>query len=164
MAAHDLAIGTVAERTGCTVPTIRYYEEIGLLPHARRSANGRRYYQEEDVRRLLFIRRCRDFGFPIEQVKELAHLFEDGDRACSEVRDLAQVHLEQVRARLKEMRQLESSLAGFVSNCDAACSSGPTRNCVIIEDLSKVDASAATGAGCCQPSAAQPKRTPRARP
>jgi DNA-binding transcriptional MerR regulator len=164
MASRDLAIGVLSGRTQCTVPTIRYYEEIGLLPHAERGANGHRYYGEEDVRRLQFIKRCRDFGFPIEQVKQLAGLFEDGDRACVEVRDLAQVHLEQVRAKLKEMRQLESSLAGFVSSCNTACSSGPTRNCVIIEDLSTVDTSGNTSSCCPPPAPVGRKRAAKARP
>jgi len=143
MSSPPLSIGALAERTQCTVPTIRYYEEIGLLPHAGRAANGHRHYGEPDVRRLLFIKRCRDFGFPIEQVKQLVHLFEDGDRACMEVRDLAQARLDQVRARLEEMRQLEASLALFVDSCNTACRGGATRDCTIIEDM----ATAKTGSG-----------------
>ncbi len=110
----------------------------------------------DDVRRLTFIKRCRDFGFPIEQVKHLVELFENGDRACQEVRDLAQVHLDQVRAKLEEMRQLEASLATFVDSCNSTCSGGATRDCTIIDDLSAVGAHAGT-MGCCQP----PARTPR---
>jgi DNA-binding transcriptional MerR regulator len=135
MAALKLTIGALSSETHCTVPTIRYYEQIGLLPRPARASNGHRYYREDDLKRLTFIKRCRDFGFPIEQVRDLAGLFEDGDRACVEVRDLAQVHLEQVRAKLEEMRQLEASLEAFVGSCDAACNGGPTRDCVIIEDM-----------------------------
>lgn len=130
-----LTIGALAEGTACTVPTIRYYEQIGLLPRPQRAANGHRYYRAQDLKRLGFIKRCRDFGFPIEQVRELAALFEDGNRACVEVRDLARIHLDGVRRKLEEMRQLEKSLEAFVTGCDRACSGGPTRNCVIIEDL-----------------------------
>ena len=134
----QLTIGALASGTNTNVPTIRYYEEIGLLPHAARAANGHRYYSDSDMSRLRFIKRCRDFGFPIEQVRELVQLFEDGDRACVEVRDLAKVHLSTVKEKLMEMRQLERSLAAFVASCDAACCSGPTRDCSIIEDLSSV--------------------------
>lgn len=134
----ELTIGHLASHTKTNVPTIRYYEEIGLLPRARRAANGHRYYREEDLKRLSFIKRCRDFGFPIEQVRELVGLFENGDRACVEVRDMAQVHLNGVREKLEEMRQLEASLAAFVASCDEACCKGPTRNCAIIEDLSAI--------------------------
>ncbi|GAB3554628.1 helix-turn-helix domain-containing protein [Noviherbaspirillum agri] len=146
-----LTIGALATHTSTSVPTIRYYEEIGLLPQAQRSANGRRYYRDADLKRLTFIKRCRDFGFPIEQVRELVKLFEDGDRSCIEVRDLAQVHLDTVRAKLEEMRQLEAGLASFVESCDEACCQGATRDCTIIVDLSAVepDISASDQGGCC---------------
>lgn len=147
----QLTIGTLATRTKTNVPTIRYYEEIGLLPHAERGANGHRYYRDADLRRLTFIKRCRDFGFPIEQVRELVKLFEDGDRACLEVREMAQMHLDAVRAKLDEMRQLEAGLQSFVASCDDSCCKGPTRNCAIIEDLSASDPirQPASSASCC---------------
>jgi DNA-binding transcriptional MerR regulator len=155
----NLTIGVLASHTKTNVPTIRYYEEIDLLPRAQRAANGHRFYREADLKRLIFIKRCRDFGFPIEQVRELVALFEDGDRACIEVRDLAQVHLNSVREKLKELRQLETSLAAFVTSCDEACCAGPTRDCVIIEDLSLIEASptSTAPAGCCAPSSAAQK-------
>jgi DNA-binding transcriptional MerR regulator len=133
---RQLTIGALASGANTNVPTIRYYEEIGLLPNAARAANGHRYYSEADLSRLRFIKRCRDFGFPIDRVRELVQLFEDGDRACVEVRDVAKAHLGMVREKLAELRQLERSLAGFVASCDAACCTGPTRDCSIIEDLS----------------------------
>ena len=136
-----LTIGTLSERTRCTVPTIRYYEQIGLLPQPERSSNGHRYYRDEDLKRLTFIKRCRDFGFPIEQVRGLVGLFEDGGRACVEVRDLAQEHLGQVRAKMLEMRELEASLAVFVDNCNSACNGGLTRDCVIFDQITSTDTS-----------------------
>jgi DNA-binding transcriptional MerR regulator len=136
MTVPNLPIGTLSSQAGCSIPTIRYYEKIGLLPSPDRASNGHRYYREGDLKRLTFIRRCRDFGFPIEEVRELVDLFEDGDRACLEVRDLAQARLADVRTKLEEMRQLETSLAAFVGTCSAACGGGLTRNCVIIDDLS----------------------------
>jgi DNA-binding transcriptional MerR regulator len=158
----QLTIGALATQTRTNVPTIRYYEEIGLLPHAQRAANGHRYYRDADLKRLTFIKRCRDFGFSIEQVRELVKLFEDGDRACIEVRDMAQMHLDAVRAKLEEMRQLESSLMAFVASCDDACCKGPTRDCAIIEDLSAPDPKLqpASSASCC---AAPSKRTKQAK-
>ncbi len=85
----QLRIGALAERAGTNAPTIRYYEEIGLLRPADRQAGGQRAYGEEDVRRLAFIRRCRDFGFSIEQVRSLVALVQDRERSCMEARDLA---------------------------------------------------------------------------
>ncbi|MQA37068.1 MerR family transcriptional regulator [Rugamonas aquatica] len=146
----NLTIGTMSAQTRCSVPTIRYYEKIGLLPSPDRASNGHRYYREVDLKRLTFIKRCRDFGFPIEQVRELTDLFEDGDRACVEVRDLAKVHLDEVRAKLAEMRELEASLAAFVCSCDTACSGGRTKDCVIIDDLATPASSiASAGVSCC---------------
>jgi len=147
-----LTIGALSARTNCTVPTIRYYEQIGLLPRPARASSGHRYYRDVDLKRLTFIKRCRDFGFPIEQVRVLAGLFEDGDRDCVEVRDLAQVQLEQVRGKLEELRQLEVSLEAFVGSCNAACSGGLTKDCVIIGDLTAPCAGAsrlAHSASCC---------------
>ncbi|CAN7594936.1 helix-turn-helix domain-containing protein [Pseudoduganella sp. LjRoot289] len=149
----NLTIGTLSSQTGCSVPTIRYYEKIGLLPSPGRASNGHRYYRDDDLKRLTFIRRCRDFGFPIDDVRELVDLFEDGDRACLDVRDMAQARLDDVRAKLGEMKQLEASLASFVCSCNAACGGGLTRDCVIIDDLSlpESEPQGKAGGGCCAP-------------
>lgn len=133
----SLRIGGLAKRTGTNAPTIRYYEEIGLLPPADRRDGGQRCFDDEDVKRLTFIRRCRDFGFPIEQVRTLVSLMHDRSRSCNEARDLAQGHLETVRAKLVELKALERSIAGFVESCDASCAGGPGPDCVILEDLSE---------------------------
>lgn len=156
MSQSNLTIGTLASRTSTTVPTIRYYEEIGLLPHAQRATSGHRNYQEDDLIRLTFIKRCRDLGFSIERVRELVKLFEDGDRSCNEVRDMAQVQLDALRVKMEQMQQLEASLAAFANNCSvASCGDGTTRNCTIIEDWSAVDSklSQGTAVSCCQASA-----------
>ena len=146
MGNENLSIGALAKQVQCTVPTIRYYEEIGLLPHATRATNGRRYYGDADHKRLLFIKRCRDFGFPIDQVRNLVNLFENGDRACVEVRDLAQEHLNAVQTKIAEFRQLEANLTAFVESCDAACCGGTANDCTIIENLSSTGS--ITGKGC----------------
>ncbi|QNA91102.1 MerR family DNA-binding protein [Massilia sp. Dwa41.01b] len=125
----------MAASTACSVPTIRYFEQIGLLPRPQRGANGHRYYRPADLRRLGFIKRCRDFGFPIEQVRAMAALFEDGGRPCAEVRSLAQSQLDEVRHKIGEMRRLESSLAAFVNRCDASCSGAPASDCFTVEDM-----------------------------
>jgi DNA-binding transcriptional MerR regulator len=133
-----LKIGGLADRSGTNAPTIRYYEEIGLLRPADRQSGGQRTYGDADVKRLTFIRRCRDFGFSIEQVRSLVALVEDRDRSCMDARDLAQAHLTAVRARLTELKALERSIAGFVASCDASCAGGPGPDCVILEDLSRI--------------------------
>ena len=133
----QLRIGALAERAGTNAPTIRYYEEIGLLRRADRQTGGQRAYGEEDVRRLAFIRRCRDFGFSIEQVRSLVALVQDRERSCMEARDLAHEHLTAVRAKLSELKALERSIAGFIATCNASCAGGPGPDCTILEDLAK---------------------------
>jgi MerR family copper efflux transcriptional regulator len=147
----NLSIGLVARRTGATVPTVRYYEEIGLLPPAKRTEAGQRSFDEATVRRLVFIRRCRDFGFSIDQVRELVGLVDQPDRPCMEVRDIAATHLEQVRQKLVELKELEASLNAFVCSCETACAGGSAVDCTILEDLALPADKARVGqrASCC---------------
>jgi MerR family copper efflux transcriptional regulator len=137
-----LAIGQLARAAGVTTPTIRYYEEIGLLPPARRSASGQRSYDSGDIERLTFIRRCRDFGFSIDEVRDLAGLSISAEQDCTAVRDMARARLNEVRARLAELRALETSLNVFAERCDTACAGGPGRDCAVFETIR-------TGDACC---------------
>ena len=133
----DIKIGALANQTGTNAPTIRYYEEIGLLRSAGRQAGNQRVYGDADVKNLTFIRRCREFGFSIDQVRSLVALVQDPASSCVHARDLAQEHLIAVRAKLAELKALERSLAAFVVNCDASCVGGAGPDCVILDDLSK---------------------------
>jgi DNA-binding transcriptional MerR regulator len=121
----------LAERTGTTVPTIRYYEEIGLLRPAARSG-GQRTYDNEDVRRLAFVRRCRDFDFSIPEVRALLSLMQDR-KSCTEARNLAEGRLVELRRRLAELKALETTIASLVTECDASCAGGPAQDCVILQ-------------------------------
>ena len=132
-----MKIGELARRTRTNAPTIRYYEEIGLLPAPARRDGGQRSYGDGDSRRLTFIRQCRAFGFPIEQVRSLVALTEDQDRSCTEARSIAQVHLDAVRDKLGELKRLERSLTDFIKHCDAVCSGGPGPDCVILQDMAE---------------------------
>jgi DNA-binding transcriptional MerR regulator len=144
--ATDLSIGVLAERTGCSVPTIRYYEEIGLIPKAKRRPSGHRVYDAGAEELLGFIRRCRDFGFPVEQVRKLVALSQSSDRDCFETLEIAQTHLRAVRAKLAELRTLERSLARFAKSCSDMCAGGPAAQCSILKDMA---ASPTATAGCC---------------
>lgn len=99
-------------------------------------------YGDADLRRLTFIRRCRDFGFSIEQIRQLVTLTPDRD--CAAARDLVAVQLDEVRRKLKECRALERTLQKFVDECNRECAGGPARTCVILEDLA-----AAKQPSCC---------------
>lgn len=141
------SIGAASKQTGCSVPTIRYYEEVGLLPPAPRTESNQRHYDQAAIRRLTFIRRCRDFGFTIEQVRELVGLVDKPNQDCVEVRDIAQMHLQDVQKKLAEFQALEASLSAFVCSCNSACAGGPAGDCTILEDL----AAAVPASGCSQP-------------
>ncbi|TWO70970.1 helix-turn-helix domain-containing protein [Caenimonas sedimenti] len=147
------SIGAAAKQTGCSVPTIRYYEEVGLLPPAPRTEGNQRHYDDAAIRRLAFIRRCRDFGFTIEQVRELVGLVDEPDRDCVEVRDIAQTHLQEVQKKLAELQALQAGLSAFVRSCDAACAGGLAADCTILEDLAAPDHGPSTRANsarsCC---------------
>ena len=141
----DLSIGALAERSGCNVPTIRYYEAIGLLPKANRDPGGRRIYANDDQRRLTFVRRCRDFGFSIEKVRALVRLTQAIGGDCVDARDMAQAQVKIVRLKLTELHALEATLIGLVDQCDASCAGGPSADCVIFDKLTDTKSSSCCG-------------------
>jgi DNA-binding transcriptional MerR regulator len=126
-----LRIGDLARRTGTTVPTIRYYEQIGLLRAAARS-RGQRTYDNEDVRRLSFIRRCRDFDFSIDDIRALLSLLQNG-QSCSEARKLAEDRLAELRRRRIELQALEAAIGSLVTSCANTCDGGAAPDCVILQ-------------------------------
>ncbi|MBN9002461.1 MAG: MerR family DNA-binding protein, partial [Rhizobiales bacterium] len=110
---------------------------IGLIRNAARTAGGRRIYEDSDAKLLTFIRRCRDFGFSVEQVRDLVTLSVSRDRNCNEARNLASGHLQSVQDKIAEMKELERALEEFVERCDGECIGGPAAECVILEDLAE---------------------------
>jgi MerR family mercuric resistance operon transcriptional regulator len=131
----EIQIGELARRSGCHVETIRYYERIKLLPLPSRSAGRYPLYDLDDVRRLGFIRRARELGFTLEEARALLALStHDGRTACAEVRQLAAGHLEEVRAKIADLKAMETVLADAVRRCDA----GELPGCPLIDSLSAV--------------------------
>jgi MerR family mercuric resistance operon transcriptional regulator len=123
-------IGELARRTGCNIETIRYYERIGLLPAPPR--RGRyRSYEPVHAATLSFVRRARELGFTIDEVRALLGLSAAGQASCAEVRVLAGAHLQNVRARIADLRRMERALATAVAACDA----GDTPSCPLIDSL-----------------------------
>lgn len=128
-----IQIGELSRRTGCNIETIRYYERISLLPSPARSAGHYRVYETADVRRLAFIRRARELGFTLGEVRILLALSaNDAQGACAEVRELAASHLGEVRAKIADLRAMERVLADAVKRCAA----GALPSCPIIDALS----------------------------
>ena len=129
-----LAIGELSRRTGVNIETIRYYERINIIPHPPRTSSGRRVYGEVETRTLAFIRRARELGFSLDEIRTLLALStEHGRKACAEVRDLAADHLEDVRAKIADLRAMERVLADAVRRCDEGKSAG----CPLIDSLSR---------------------------
>jgi DNA-binding transcriptional MerR regulator len=133
--ATALTIGALAEQAGCNVPTVRYYEEIGLMPKAVRRSSGHRAYGANDLRRLIFVRRCRDLDFPLERVRELVALLDDPNSDCARARDLTEAQLSIVRKKLAELRAFEQSLQKLFADCTDQCAGGQSRDCVILGEF-----------------------------
>lgn len=127
-----ITIGALARRTGCNIETVRYYERIGLTPPAPRTAGRYRLYGEADVRRLTFVRRARELGFTLTDVRTLLTLA-PGQSAgpCAQARALAAAHLADVRSKIADLRAMERVLDDAVDRCAA----GNTPNCPVIDAL-----------------------------
>ncbi|MBU6267540.1 MAG: MerR family DNA-binding protein [Sphingomonadales bacterium] len=130
-----MTIGEAARKSGCSVPTIRYYESIGLVAPAARSANGRRSLGWPDVTRLRFIRRSREFGMTLEQVRELLEASADSADGCAAMRGLVQQRLDEVARRRAELAALEASLQAMADRCDAGCGASGGGACTIAGDI-----------------------------
>ena|SRR5438045_1577461 len=128
-----LSIGDVAKATGVKVVTIRYYEQIGLLPVPSRTDGNYRAYNQEHIRGLRFIRRCRDFGFTLEQVRDLLRLVSRKNEACSEVDQITMRHLADIETKVSDLSRLAAELRRISDCCRG---DGLIADCRIIEALS----------------------------
>lgn len=128
-------IGDAAKASGVSAKMIRHYESVGLLPPARRSDAGYRKYGEKDVRTLLFIRRSRDLGFSIEEIRSLVNLWQDRERPSREVKALARQHLDYLERKLHELQSMKNALSHLISCCH-----GDERpDCPILESLAGLE-------------------------
>lgn len=133
MRQEGIPIGELSRRTGSKVETIRYYERIGLLPPPARHGRYRRY-DVADLRRLAFVRRARELGFTLDEVRTLLKLSATDNRhACAEVREISASHLATVRARIADLCAMEGVLVDAIQQCDA----GQQPGCPLIEALSR---------------------------
>ena len=132
------SIGVLSRRTGCKVETIRYYERIGLLPAPSRSAGGHRLYGEDHLKRLTFIRRGRELGFSLDDIRGLLGLVDGGAYTCAEVKAVTLEHLGEVRRKLADLRRLERVLKGMAAECEG----GAVPDCPVIDALFRARARA----------------------
>lgn len=125
------AIGELSNRTGVNIETIRYYEREAILPEATRSANGRRVYDDEDVKRLHFIHRCRNLGFTLKEISSLMSLVDAGNYTCKQVHELTLVHAKEVQDKIGDLQRMEKVLVDMADQC----SRGNVAECPIIDSL-----------------------------
>jgi DNA-binding transcriptional MerR regulator len=130
-----LTIGELAHRTGVSAEAIRYYEREGVVPVAARGGAGHyRLYRESDVERLRFIRRARDLGFSLDEVRELLALADGSpERACNDVNRIARAHLAQVESKLAQLTALRAELDRVIGACHGVV---PVAECRILAALS----------------------------
>jgi DNA-binding transcriptional MerR regulator len=130
----DYGIGEVSRRTGIKVPTIRYYENVGLLAAPARTEGKQRRYRDEDVSRLHFVRHARDLGFEVIDIRELLTLSGRPDHSCEEVDVVARRHLSAIERRITQLSALRSELLRMVDEC----SHGTVSDCRVLEVLSGI--------------------------
>lgn len=129
-----LTRGKLAAQTGCHIETIRYYENIGLMPEPARSASGYRNYGDEHLRRLNFIQHARALGFTSEKIRELLALSGGADRHTrAEVKALTEAHIDEIASRILDLQKIKRRLRQISSFCDGSSASAST--CPILESL-----------------------------
>ena len=127
-----LTIGYLAKKTGTKVETIRFYEKNGLLPEPGRTEGNYRAYDHAHLNRLSFIRRARDLGFSLDQVRGLLRLSDDRDQSCKAVDEIANEHRAEVERKIRDLQALKAELDNIIDQC----SCGTVADCRIIESLS----------------------------
>ena len=126
-----LTIGRVAKATGCTVQTIRYYEQIDLIPAPDRSVGNQRIYEPCHVDRLYFVKHARELGFSLAAIRELLSLSDDPNQSCAAADIIARDQLAQVERRITQLESLKTELERMIKQC----SGGRIEDCRVIEVL-----------------------------
>lgn len=124
------SIGQLSKQTGVKIPTIRYYEQMGLIDAPERSEGNQRRYTKDGLSRLSFIRHSRDLGFSVEDIRGLLELSQHPEKPCDDAHHIAVQHLKDVQDRIAKLRRLERELKR-ISRCDA----GNIADCAVIETL-----------------------------
>jgi DNA-binding transcriptional MerR regulator len=127
-----LSIGELSKRTGVKVPTIRYYENAGLLDAPERTEGNQRRYGDGELERLTFIRHARDLGLAVSAIQELIRLGDHPAQPCADADRIARDHLRAIREKIRRLKRLERELARIAGNCEA----GNIAECRVIRALS----------------------------
>jgi MerR family mercuric resistance operon transcriptional regulator len=115
--AGEFSIGVLARESGVNIETIRYYERVGVMPRPARTAGGYRLYRGDHVKRLGFVRRGRELGFSLDELRDLLRLVDRHSYTCKEVRALTLSHVADIRRKITDLRRLASVMRGIASHC-----------------------------------------------
>ncbi|MFQ5626062.1 MAG: helix-turn-helix domain-containing protein [Methyloligellaceae bacterium] len=126
-----VTIGHAAKAAGCKVQTVRYYEQIGILPEPVRTKGNQRLYSKSDIQRLTFVRHAREMGFPLSAIRDLLSLADDPGQPCEAADAIAHEQLEQVERRITHLQALKRELEYMITQC----SGGSIAECRVIEVL-----------------------------
>ena len=126
-----VTIGALSKQTGCHIETVRYYERIGVLLKPPRTEGGHRLYGKEQIKRLMFVRRSRELGFSLGEIRTLLKLVDGKQYTCREVKTLMEEHLGDIKKKISDLKRLQKTLADISSQCEG----GMVPECPIIDAL-----------------------------
>lgn len=126
-----LSIGKVATETGCQIETIRYYEKEGLLPTPERTSGGHRLYTDQMIERLQFVRRCRELGFSMGEIRQLLSIVDGEHVSCERVKNIALEHLQDIQSKIQDLVKMERILRDLSDQC----SGDDVPDCPIVDAL-----------------------------
>ncbi len=131
---ENLTVGKLAKEVGINIETVRYYENIKLLPKPKRTESGYRLYSEIDIDRLKFIKKSQQLGFTLNEIKELLFLRIDKNTTCHDLKIMAEQKIDEIDFKIKELKKIKKALETLASQCSGK---GPKSECPILENLEK---------------------------
>lgn len=126
-----ITIGELSKQTACHIETVRYYERMGLLPKPPRTEGGHRLYDQNAIKRLVFIRRSRELGFSLDEIRTLLQLVDGRRYTCQQIKTLMEQHLGEIKQKIVDLKKLQTTLAAI----SARCQGGEVPDCPIIDAL-----------------------------
>ncbi len=130
---QDLSVGKLAEKAGINLETVRYYEGIGLMPKPKRKDSGYRIYSENDLKRLLFVKRAKELGFTLKEIKELLEIKIETKSTCGDIKHIAEHKILDVELKIKDLQKIKKALKNLVAQC--ICEEVSTDDCPILESI-----------------------------
>lgn len=127
----EMRRGELAKRSSVNLETIRYYENIGLLVEPKRSQAGHRLYAESDLKRLTFVKRCRELGYTLEEIRNLLDLVDNQSYTCDQIHELTLEHLTEVNGKIRDLKKIAKSLKDMANQCEGST----TPACHVIDVL-----------------------------